>query len=688
MWDALPQFWTKHFNRCCLRVRASHRDLLHAPICKPVLNLSALDHKIVYTSAVLNRTYMSQQQIALRPYQIDCIEYSLELMRNGITRQAVSLPVGSGKTVIFSHLIPRIPKPREGAHQTLVLAHRTELLHQAAQKISSANPDLHVSIEQGKDFATEDADVIVASVPTLGRKGSQRLLRFNPAKFKCIIVDEAHHITASTYLRILDYFGVRSHQQDQSGIFLWGCTATLRRHDGISLGAVFDTIGYKRTLLEMWEEGWLCQATPNKIDTNVSLSNVKTSSSTRDFSSVGLSAAVNTAARNQIIVESWRTYAQTSNRSSTLVFCVDVAHVKAVQAAFVASGVQAFFVDGETPAEERAQILDSFRAGKIPVLINCGVFTEGTDIPCVDCIIMARPTKSSVLFQQMLGRGLRMFPGKRDCLVLDLTDNFGRNTVITLPSLLGLIPDFDTMGADIYSVYSKLKKLTAQCPEVVLARTLDDATLRVKRHQAALLEAGDDALAVVATPTQSQLSQDKKNYSALSPLAFVQLHGDYFLEVPMVGTIRVWEDVLGHFKGELLISDEMTMTSDCSTNTTTRAPVTNEDVLELPFTADTLESAFNAIKTYLQREYPRQTRKLLNKGVQFSTDPATDKQMALLSRLTGGRMRAENMTKGHATQLIDKIISKRSGRGVRRNATLRKHVDQVQRIKHGLKPQL
>lgn len=157
-----------------------------------------------------SRCASSTTTVTLRSYQKDCVEASLQAMAAGQRRIAVSLPVGSGKTTVFSSLIPKIPDPVPGARRTLVLAHRTELLEQACARISEQNPSLSVEIEQGKRVASAAADVVVASVPTLGRSGSPRLSKFSPTHFKAIIIDEAHHSTSSTYLRILDHFGAVS----------------------------------------------------------------------------------------------------------------------------------------------------------------------------------------------------------------------------------------------------------------------------------------------------------------------------------------------------------------------------------------------------------------------------------------------------------------------------------------------
>ena len=147
------------------------------------------------------------QNFELRPYQNDCIQASLKDFTEGYNRIVVNLPTGYGKTVIFSHLISRLPSS-QGRKKVLVLAHRTELLAQAQEKIEQHCPGLNVDIEAGNQRAHPvTSDVVLGSVATLGRANSTRLSRFNPEEFKLIIVDEAHHSAANSYLRIIDYFG-------------------------------------------------------------------------------------------------------------------------------------------------------------------------------------------------------------------------------------------------------------------------------------------------------------------------------------------------------------------------------------------------------------------------------------------------------------------------------------------------
>ncbi|KAG0254997.1 hypothetical protein BG011_005396 [Mortierella polycephala] len=367
----------------------------------------------------------------LRPYQQECIDTCLDNLQNGIMRQIVSLPVGSGKTVIFSHLMKKVPSPFPGAHKTLILAHRRELLEQTQTHVLRNGTGLTVSMDQGTRNADMNADVIVASVPSLGRIGTPRLLKYDPKEFKCIIIDEAHHAAADSYGRILKHFG--AHMPD-THVFVYGCSATVRRHDGLKLGGVFDHISFHKEFITMIEDKWLCGLRVSTIQTDYNLRNVKTQRG--DFVQSELSLECNTPIRNDIIVRSYMTYCK--ERESTVVFAVDIAHLEELTKVFRQYGYDARGLSSKTGDIERTQMLKDFRERKFPVIVNCGILTEGTDIPVIDSIVMARPTKSNVLFQQMLGRGMRLYPGKEDCLVLDFVDIVRGDGLVTLPTLLGL----------------------------------------------------------------------------------------------------------------------------------------------------------------------------------------------------------------------------------------------------------
>ncbi|KAJ1661872.1 DEAD DEAH box helicase [Coemansia sp. RSA 1813] len=382
----------------------------------------------------------------LRPYQKECIDACITLLEQGLRRQAVSLPVGSGKTVIFSNLINRVQPPTPMATKTLVLAHREELLAQAARQIQRASPNLVVDIDQGTRVANPAADVIVASVPTLGREQTDRLSRYDPRRFKLIVIDEAHHAAAETYNRIIKHFETQG--AGQSDVLVWGCSATLYRHDGLGLGGVFDKIVYQKNFIDMIREGYLARMKVVTVCTSTKIDGVRAYAG--DFSPKALSSAVNNETRNLAIVKAYQTLAM-GKRKSTLVFAVDIAHAQTLCKILNHYGVLAKAILSTTSLGERETAIQEFRDGTLPVIVNCGILTEGTDIPNIDCVMMARPTRSLGLFQQMIGRGMRLFPGKDDCLVVDLVDSFssaagGR---ITVPTLLGLDPELILKETDI-----------------------------------------------------------------------------------------------------------------------------------------------------------------------------------------------------------------------------------------------
>lgn len=186
----------------------------------------------------------------------------------------------------------------------------------------------------------------------------------------------------------------------------------------------------------MIDEKWLSNVRFTTVESGANLSGVKTARG--DFQTGALSQAVNTPDINSITVRSWLAIA--NERKSTLVFCVDLIHVDSLTSTFRGQGIDARLVTSDTPLKFRAERLQAFKDGKYPVLVNCGIFTEGTDIPNIDCILLARPTKSRNLLLQMIGRGLRLSPGKQDCHVIDMVASLKKG-IVTTPTLFGLDPD-------------------------------------------------------------------------------------------------------------------------------------------------------------------------------------------------------------------------------------------------------
>ena len=372
----------------------------------------------------------------MREYQEECIQSILSYLDKGHKRLGVSLATGSGKTVIFTHLIDRVPAPTAKASQTLILAHRRELVEQAARHCALAYPHRCVDIEMGRLEASGAADITVASIQSI--MSGDRLAKFDPTRFKLVLVDEAHHIVSRQYLDLLVHFGLR-HPADWAAVHvpaLVGVSATFSRFDGRKLGAVIDHIVYHRDYVDMIEENWLTDILFTTVEMKTDLSAVGTAFN-GDFQTGALSRAINTDQTNELVVKTW--LAKAKDRSSTIVFCVDVSHVTNLTAKFREHGIAAEFVTGDTPSKVRSARVDAFRQGRFPVLLNCGVFTEGTDIPNIDCVLLARPTKSRNLLVQMIGRGMRLHAGKENCHILDMVSALSTGVVST-PTLFGLDP--------------------------------------------------------------------------------------------------------------------------------------------------------------------------------------------------------------------------------------------------------
>lgn len=406
--------------------------------------------------------------VSLRDYQHDCLAAIVKQYRTGVRRQLVCLPTGTGKTVIFA----QFPTFLRMKKRMLVLAHRAELLEQAREKILRANPALKVGIEQGQRIADTDCSVVVASVPTLGRKGSRRLTALDPEQFYVVVVDEAHHAPAETYVRILEHLGLTDRSTAK---LLVGFTATPKRSDGTGLDKVFDKIVFSRTLPDMIRQGYLAPVTGYRVETDIDLSEVRTRMG--DFVTGQLSRTVNVTDRNALVVKVFRD--RLASRR-TLVFCVDVAHAKDQAEAFRANGVAAASVTGDTDPDERARTLAAFAQGRVDVLTNCMVLTEGYDEPSVGGIILARPTKSKLLYTQMIGRGTRLHPGKDNITVIDVVDNCRKHNLVTLPSLFGLAPHFDLKGKTTEQIERALRWVERERPWVRTDQVTDLDDLRYR----------------------------------------------------------------------------------------------------------------------------------------------------------------------------------------------------------------
>lgn len=367
---------------------------------------------LCYTGIQLGAHSMS---IELRDYQQEAVDAVISEFKNGVTKQLVALPCGTGKTVIFSALIKHFNT------KTLVIAHRTELLKQASDKLKRFWPEAPIGFfnAEQKDIQKQ---VVIASIQSVSRIPT--VVRIGKAGFKLLIIDEAHHSPADSYMRL-----IKCVKPD----LLIGVTATPERGDKKSLEKCFDKIVYSKEIPEMIDAGWLCQVEGRKIATYVSLDDVKTRMG--DYAVDELEKVINIKERNKLIVTKYKKHAK--NRK-TVAFCNSVEHCIELAKEFHKRGVKAEAIYGAMPTDKREKILEDLARGRLKVVTSCNVLTEGFDEPSVNCIIMARPTKSRPLYIQMAGRGFRPSKGKKNCLVLDFIDQDHR--LRSRLTLKGIVP--------------------------------------------------------------------------------------------------------------------------------------------------------------------------------------------------------------------------------------------------------
>jgi superfamily II DNA or RNA helicase len=368
--------------------------------------------------------------LKLRPYQRDAIDAIVRARRAGTTRPAVVLPTGSGKTVVFAHDVKEWRESDEGrGRRALVLAHRTELIEQAAGKLHSVAPEMRIGIVKGARNQTL-ADVVVGSVQTL--RGDRRLRQLIDVGL--VVVDECHHATADSYLKILESLGC---MRERNPVPAVGYTATMVRGDDKALGAVWQDVVYTRTIAEMIRDGFLVR--PRGIRVKVEDLDFSRVRKTRgDYSEHDLGEALEASMAPEAIAKAYLEHA--SNRPGIL-FAPTVSSAAVIADALSAAGISTGLVHGETPVEERRRTLREFADGKIQVLANCMVLTEGFDSPNASCVVIARPTTHKGLYIQMVGRALRLYPGKSDALVLDVTGASQRHALSSAVELFGEEPE-------------------------------------------------------------------------------------------------------------------------------------------------------------------------------------------------------------------------------------------------------
>lgn len=349
----------------------------------------------------------------LRPYQQEAKDAIFEQWDNGVKKTLLVLPTGCGKTVVFAKVTEDCV--RQG-NRVLILAHRGELLDQAADKLMKTT-GLGCALEKTENTCLGSwFRVVVGSVQTLMRQ--KRLDQFPEDFFDTIIIDEAHHCISDSYQKVLKHFPDAQ---------ILGVTATPDRGDMQNLGQFFESLAYEYTLPKAIKEGYLTPIKALTIPLKIDMSSV--SVQTGDFKASDIGTALDPYLEG--IAEEMKKYC---SDKKTVVFLPLVKTSQKFRDLLNEHGFQAAEVNGNS--QDRAEILADFETGKYNVLCNSMLLTEGWDCPSVDCIVVLRPTKVRSLYCQMVGRGTRLFPGKDHLLLLDFLWHTERHELCHPASLI------------------------------------------------------------------------------------------------------------------------------------------------------------------------------------------------------------------------------------------------------------
>lgn len=326
----------------------------------------------------------------LRPYQQEAVDAVLQDFSNGTTRQLICIPTGGGKTIITMTIT------KELNTKTLFIAHRGELLIQAKSTAELLIPNANVGIFQGQERDGLYSTICFATIQT----ARQNIEGLQKQGYKLIICDEAHHAASKSYTELFDGLGFMNNDKDK---LLLGVTATPFRNDKLGLGNIFEKIVYEKNIAYMIENGYLCDVRGLNIDTGMKLQGIKDRAG--DFAVNELSKVINVQDRNKLIVDM---YIDKGENRRGVAFCVNIPHAVSLAEEFNKQGIKSKAVYGTMSYEERKNILVDYANGKVDIITNVGILTEGWDAPCTSIIMMARPTKSKILYIQCIGRGLRM----------------------------------------------------------------------------------------------------------------------------------------------------------------------------------------------------------------------------------------------------------------------------------------
>jgi len=340
----------------------------------------------------------------------------------------------SGKTIVSADIIRRCVQ--QTSQKTIFMAHRAELLTQSRDKIRLVAPQLSVGIVQAQHDDTA-RQVTVASVQTLmNATRLQRVLQHGP--YSLLVIDECHHAASPSYMKVIDII-----RRQNPSIRILGLTATPGRADGLGLSDLFEKISYTKSTLELIEEKWLVYPRAFRVNLNIDLDVIgtKAGDGDKDLKDGDLAKLL---IQQPVLDATFAAYQQYGDGRTMIGFSVTVEHARLLAETFTRGGVNSSFVSGDTKHDDRQVLYADFRSGKLRVLFSCSVLTEGFDEPSAGGVLLARPTMSQSLFIQMVGRGLRPYPMKTECIVIDCAGNTKKHAIVQMSTLAGF-EQFDAM---------------------------------------------------------------------------------------------------------------------------------------------------------------------------------------------------------------------------------------------------
>ncbi len=466
-----------------------------------------------------------------------------------------------------------------------------------------------------------------------------------------ILVSNCHHVTAESYKTVFGACGLvppdelkpgpRASSADAVAVARHACqawwaatpaerlflgiTATPNRADGVGLEWSFQSIVYERSLRAMIAQGWLVEPRGYFIDTQTNLDHVHTVAG--DFNQGELAEAVNTPRRNLLAVEGWKRLARSRDGQvrPTLAFCVDIQHAQDLSAMFRAHGVNAQWASGEV-----RDGVGAFKDGAIDVLCSCNLVTEGFDHPPAAIALMARPTKSRTLYQQMAGRILRIAPDKPNALIVDCADISQRHSLMTSCDLFGLPVSLNPGGQSLAALANRLDAVQEEFPGISFASIASVADIDQRIQQVDLWTVRESALVAQAALSWVEMSPSRLQLSWPRPAesgALTTAHDRVVLTQNLLGA---WQ--ADHYDGA----------------THTRQPIGS---------GDTIERVIVSAETWLHANYPNVVT-LKARDAAWRQRSASPKQIQLLKRL-GASLNYETLTRGAASALLDQYFASR-----------------------------